>query len=1149
MGMIDRLVSEAGDIEVPQGAPELIPALGSEQRTAPVPPEITKVDSFMAGVDKNWLLSGARELASPDRGKYYPPTEEDLTQYPELLEGVPYDEQHKVLSRNSKEEAAAMQRDILEEVEGTRIQYANGGFIGFAGELASYVDPLSVTGGNGFIRGINGLTKAYRASRKAKILAGAGSLGALSGFEEKLRQYGNDAADEEDVVYATAAGLAFGAGLTAFMTRSGKAVGEVTVRDMVLVTDASGTETSRALTVLRRRDGPAVPIHDPLGVEGTLALPTPERGMTVLGDVIEISPYQYKQITYTGTDGVIELGVHIDNTTAELGASVKSSMDETLVKDPGMGERPMNVSDEAFDVTGAHRVIDETTPPHRTDTTTQNFSAREHQMAQEADELAANGQVSDPKVLAGLRAYLKINPLMTDGLRSILSKSKMSQVIGSHFGELATGIRGKVSTTAAMHKRVFETRLLSPMNSIIRQSQTEFLSRRGIKPMRNFLKYNGKGKQMFDDEVMLEMGRRHEDIPSPSTLDPAIKTVADELDRVLKEGLLELKKAGWHGADAVQVKRGSVPLVWKGSAMAKLSAEGRLGDLKELIQRGYQSVGFSPELSSNLADAVIARNLSKAADLDFNPAALFTQAGRGDLEAMLRASDVSELNITGIMKKISKETSGMPKRTNIDLTSEYNGLRILDVIDTNIENLMTRQVQRTGGKVGIAKKGAKSLDDIASMIKVAKSQATHAGEDAEKLGKSLEAIFDELLARPVNGGVHRMTRRALDYSMITKLGQLGFPQLAEMANISAAHGFMQSITSVPMANKIYKQLKEAVRTGDFSKVDKAFMAEIQVIGGSMIDEHLLYRTSVHLDETADSGWWAVADNISAVARDSIGMLSGMYRIKGVEQTMTLMLQAEKVAKLMKGKTISKAKLKRLAEVGWDEKAIARIKKQMDKHATFHKGTLDRLNLEKWDEIARAEYVQGLHRHVNQVIQLPMAGEGSYWMHTSVGALIMQFRSFPMLAIEKQTGRHMIAGDQEALAAVMYGAGWSSIASMAKAYTNAQGRKDKQEYLAKHMTPDALIQQAMNYNSSMSMLPDIGGGVKAAFGIGEGGGRWGSSLTPPVISGAQRALSGGADLLQGNVTERAVRNSVSAIPLMSIPPAAIMTNKAAAALQD
>jgi hypothetical protein len=805
----------------------------------------------------------------------------------------------------------------------------------------------------------------------------------------------------------------------------------------------------------------------------------------------------------------------------------------------------MNVPDEHYDITGAEiEVTDELKAAGNKSSLTENFTDQEHQIAARADELVANGEVGSIKDKGVIGSLLEKNPIMSDGVRALFSKSPVAQTIATHIGEIATGTRGKVATSAALHKNIIERRILMRVNPVLKRSQVEYLSKRGIKQW-NLFKFNGSGKRAFDKELLDELAGRWSGKVSEH-VDESIRRAADAIDDATKRGLDELKAAGWRGADDVQWRSGWFPLLWSGEAISKLKSAGRLDAGKKVLTIAYTNAGMSEELATRLSDAVINRSLAKAADIEFNPAMLFTKQGRGDLERMLIEAKVSDLDRRGIMKLVEKESSnGINKRTEIDLTTEFDGVRVMDLIQGDVNNLISRWTQRTAGMAGLAKKGIKDFDTIDSFKKLARTQAAAAGEDVEKLGNSVDAIFDTILAKPVFKGVSRNVRRVMDWSLATKLGQIGFAQTAEMSNISAAHGLYQSIKSIPEANKIYKQLLRAAETGDWDNIDKAFMGEIQVWGGQMIDEHLLYRPSVHLDETVDTGWLGVVDNVQAVAVDALGTYSGMYRVKGIEQTLTLMLQAQKVANLMKGK-ITKAKGLRLEELGWGPETVQRIKKQMDLHATYDKKVLDRLNLEKWDADARAEYLQGMHRHVNSAIQLPMAGEGTYWMHQDVAAMLMQFRGFPMLAVEKQTGRHLLAGDQEATAAFMYGLAWSSVASLAKTYTNATGRSDRDEYLKQRLTPSALSMQSLNYASSFSLLGDLTGVLGGLAGMPIDGYYGGLA---PVLSGGARAYKGASNIIGAanplsdtTLTERGVRNAMSAIPLMNTIGPTVISNQ-------
>ncbi len=1038
-----------------------IPSAESEVRVTKPVKDIPVSASIEAALSKSAPVRFFQKAAEEDI--YYAPDDEDLLQYPELLQGVPENEHYKVLGQLSKAAAENMQIEIQERTTAERTQFANGTVVGMASELASYLDPVSVYTGGVAIKTMMKVPKFLRLGKMAQRATGGLTIGAISAAEERARQFKDVAADEDDVIYAAAAGMAMG------------------------------------------------------GIMGT-----------ALAHGNDLTP----------------MATHTSDRTKVLGKAIQKDLDDAVVLHPERDTRPMTQSDELYDTSGRDiPITDEVKEFNKQSTLTANLSERQHQVAARAAHMVQDGDVS--KVDKGfLKTMLEKNPLITDGLRLLTSKSPVAKVVASHIGELATGARNGIATTSTMHKLIHETAYLK-MIPVLEETQAKFLSARGIKQW-NVFKYNGKGKAQFDEELMLELGRRYAGKASEA-IDPHIKRAADAIDEATRRGLDDLKAAGWAGADEVKWKTGYAPLIWSTQKLMKVVNAGRMDDLTGVLTQAYTNVGMSAQLAKRLSGAIIQRKLKGAADMDFNPAALFSKASRGDLELILREGNVSELDIAGILKLTDRAEAGkMATRTNIDIGTEVNGLRVLDLIETDTGNLMSRWAQETGGRVGLAKKGITSFDDIDSYKSLVRTQAAAAGEDAEKMGGSVDAIFDTLLARPVNGGVSRNMRRLLDWSMVTKLGQLGFAQVAEMNNISAAHGLFQSLMKVPTAAKMYRQLSKAAKTGDFTKLDKHWMGELQVLGGQMYDEHLLLRPTVRLDETVDTGWMATMDNVMAMAQDKIGYVSGMYQVKGIEQTMVTMMQGDKIVRTLKG-ALNGKKLKRAGELGWGDKTIKRINENINKHVTYDRGVLDRLNLEQWDQLTRTEFISGMHRHVNQLIQRGFAGESSYWMHSDVAAMILQFRSFPLTAVEKQTGRHLLAGDAQTGLAMMYGMGWATTASMAKAYSSSIGRPDAAAYLEKRLSPEALIMQSMNYNPMASIGGDLIGAAASFTGMTSGASR-GGGIIPPSISGLQQAYQGASNIVGSlnplsdtKLTERGVRNTFSAMPLGTTIPMTWISN--------
>jgi len=1111
---------------------EEVPLAQPQETRARIPAPPSALESFAVGAMKSNPIYNLTKYVTEDH-TIYMPDDTDLTKVEGLLDGVPEHLHWKVLSQVSEASAQRLATQLREMDEMNRLQYANGSLVGIAGEIAGYLDPLTTAVGGKFLQGAFAFGKMARLSPR---LTGAVSLGALGSMEQEATWLGHaEANDEEDILYTFLVSAGAGAALGKIMSRGFGDEAAEHLDEVIAHTDDSIKQITHVVrndmdTVLAQKVG----IHEPDVVEAGIPRIEPGAGARPVQEIKGAGVAKADVETFTPE--VIDVGDitrprkpldPIDVETVPLHeSSVKGSVVDDLSKDIPSPTK--------------EKIVDENIAPEHTAT---NMSQREAEISAASEELVkSNNILSIPKKM--ITKLLEKNPLMTDGFRLLMSKSPTAKAIASHIGELAIGQRKGISRTAATYKEV-QQRLYLKMIPVIEDAKVKYLSSIGIKKWNPF-KYHGEGARRFDMAIQEEMARRHMGIIEE--VNEHIARAASAIDDSMKRITRDLKEAGWEGADDIQWKSGYMPLRWSSAKIMKIVHSGKRPQLQRLLAKAYGNVGMSEELSERLANAIIRRKLEGAADLDFNPSTLFSKSGRGALEQMLRESGVSELDIRGIMKVTEKQTRGVHTRTDIDLTTQSEGLAVFDIMETDVGNILSRFAQEQAGKYGLAKKGIKSFDDIDAYRNVVRRESADLGEDAVNIGAATDAIFDSLLARPVNGGVSRNVRRMLEWTMVSKLGQVGFAQVAEMNNTFAAHGFISTMKTVPKAIKMYKLLLKAAKSGEFTKEELGFLGEMQALGGQMFDEHLLLRPGVRLDETLDAGWKGVMDNISAMASDKLGYLSGMYQIKGMEQTLVMILQSNKVAKVLKGKMTKKA-LSRLSDLGWDEKVVAGIKKNIDAHAVFSKGALDRLNLEQWDEAARLDFIHGMHRHVNQQIQLGFAGEGSFRLHSDVGALFTQFRRFPLLALEKQTGRHLMNGDPEAGLAFLYGAGWASVASLAKTYSNTVGmsKERKKKYLKQRLSPQAVGAQALNYGSSFSILGDIAGAGGSLLGWTDRAAR-GGGLTPPVWSAIQQEWKGMSNLIGAanptsdiKLTPSGVRNAFSLLPFNNTLPGTVIIN--------
>lgn len=690
----------------------------------------------------------------------------------------------------------------------------------------------------------------------------------------------------------------------------------------------------------------------------------------------------------------------------------------------------------------------------------------------------------------GIGQWLAKNPAMSDAVALLKTNSPVARLVATEMLENASGVGGrKVNTTAAILKLQNERKLLGTWMPEMNRSYRLWAREEGIGFTRSV--FFGEGQERFAKLLRMEMEARRVAVETGTAVtantNKHVRRVADALDAANKRTIDMLKQAGVRGADDLKYIPGYIPLRWSGAKLAQAEAAGKLPQYRKLLAASYRSVGIAADDADRISNAVITRSIGKHLTLDANPARMLSKDSRGFLETILRESNMSDADVKSMMLRIDGniadrgKAKALKSRVTVDLNYSENGLSLMDIVDNDIATLMSRNNMEMSGRAALARKGITDEGDWQVVREtVARQLVVHDDPAAAaKALKSLDAVYDEFMGRPIAGGVHVGIRRLMEATTVARLGQVGFAQAAETANIIASHGLLNTLSQVPQLLKVHRQLKKAAKTGDYSQV-QGFMDEIRVFGGQLHDEHMLYRPEIRLnDRLKDDPSWLqrpleVLDRVQASAGDTLGYVSGLYKIKALQQQATVLMQTQKVISyLASGKGGSDTVLARFADVGWDAKTLDRIKKNM-KHIEYLSDgkTINRLNLEKWDARSVEDFVTGLHRHTHQLVQLPMVGERAAWQSSDIGALFAQFKTFSLTAIEKQAGRNYHNMDGQTIAALTYGSALSVLAVTAKVYVNSIGRADRDAYLKERLDPKYLIGSMVQYSGMWGPATDI-----------------------------------------------------------------------------
>jgi len=296
--------------------------------------------------------------------------------------------------------------------------------------------------------------------------------------------------------------------------------------------------------------------------------------------------------------------------------------------------------------------------------------------------------------------------------------------------------------------------------------------------------------------------------------------------------------------------------------------------------------------------------------------------------------------------------------------------------------------------------------------------------------------------------------------------------------VFAAHG----VANVFKYSSDLRMFRRAVKNGT---ADKTLLGDLAAHHGGMWGEEKFFRPRVRLDDASGSSndMFKVLDNVIAGGKEVLGYMNGMNQIKNMQQQIVAISQANRVIKMLKSGVDNPRLLKRFKSIGWDDKMLASFKSKIDDGTvTFQKnGNIDMLNLEKWDDLTAENFTLGLHTHSGQLIQFPQIGETAYWMHGTLGSSLTQFRSYPIVAIEKQLGRNIRMADPESFLTASYGLAFSSMLYMSKVQVTSIGRKDRQAYLDERLNAGAIFNGALQWSGIFSGATELMN-VSAATGL-------------------------------------------------------------------
>lgn len=429
---------------------------------------------------------------------------------------------------------------------------------------------------------------------------------------------------------------------------------------------------------------------------------------------------------------------------------------------------------------------------------------------------------------------------------------------------------------------------------------------------------------------------------------------------------------------------------------------------------------------------------------------------------------------------IATQDSRSLARMDFDWDTEVNGVRLLDMLDTNVASMATSYSNRVAGWVGISKatNGVITGHTDLEVMKFMVHEETGDMADVQLL----EDVHNMLFGKEVRGGLSEVQRSLKVATTVSRMGSLGSTQLIETGTVLS-----RSIMEWSADPKFMKKLTKGLSPEDTAED----LRELMNLTGYKWDYELMNRQSEFFAEGNLAGTEQLKHGMEravdlatggrAVTAAS-GILGKVTGYNAVRKYQSAVMQRSYAMQVTRQFALGRSKLSPARLADWGLSDIngnnSKLTKEFQKHVEFDSdGYPTKYNFDKWDDDVRDTFMYGLQRAEAQDILRPLVGEMPAWFNRPLAQIVAQFRVMPIVAQNKALGRSIAMADKEAVVqwgmnAMTAGAvRGGKIALLAAGYGAIKGTDWQDEFWTKenNISDDALAFGAVDRYMSQAGL--------------------------------------------------------------------------------
>lgn len=701
-----------------------------------------------------------------------------------------------------------------------------------------------------------------------------------------------------------------------------------------------------------------------------------------------------------------------------------------------------------------------------------------------AERILANNDIDS----ARLQTILKKGDLEATSTTVLGSKSPVARAVGVMLMENPEGAAGRRATAALDRSMRFE----HYMGTTLRDSETIYQlwrKEQGIGSVR--AAWDGESRARFDKLVAQELDRRWNKVEGARSVHPLVKAAADVYDVGYHRMGKEQVRVGVVGAERIDLTTsGYFQRKWNIGAIAELGRDmkKRTAFLNMLQDQFSDIAGMhDDDFIKALSIKYLQRLEHRAAGMMEMPAHLFSDDSAVMLREALTALKMNEEEVQKVVSRFSRGGAGHTKgRIDMDLNRAYDDgaggtFTALDFMDYNLPDLYRKYAARVSGDVALAKYGI--MGDAGA--KTLREAMVATGATAKEL-RAYDQFMAEMLGRPFGTGDNKYLANARVLTGASRLGGALFPQLGAYADAVVAIGIRRTLNAVWDVPRLHKEVRALARG---ERVPNGLLDGLETLG-----------PDIGMTDYRIFGLYDVADATEIYGRESVGVVSRAIRSSG--NGVRIMSGHRAITAVqtrgMAEQIIQKAwryirdggEDKALDDMGISESLRDALRLHMNEvvewDAAGNVKVFDPRKVGEGGEHAMIAFRNAVWRGAGQIIQRDFPGETGKWAHNGLLKSLFQFRTFSLVAHQKQLGRQFaVHGTSKALGYLIGGMSFAVPIHMARVALKASllPEDQREKMLEDQLSPIMLARATMNYVGALGILPDVldaGGGIAAGW---------------------------------------------------------------------